>query len=406
MKTIKRTYPILSLVVVFIMMFLFYSCLGKEDKNFTELVKMDSLSYKYPRYVFTHIDSLKNDPAADYDKSYQKLIKIAVLNRLGEAFSSDSDVNKIVKIFSKTPRKYPQNYMRALMYQGIIRYQIGVSDNKAYEPIKQSLTLSDDVDESQSLSLRDQQVAYYYLGLIQYKNNNINQSHEYFKQALFIAENLNDSTILFKTYRDLFWNRMKALDFFTAESILLSLQNFPVTSDDQRRDIRNAESAYYNSEKKYRNALNIDYDLMQKDKANDDKQALLTDYFRISDNYKSMNKLDSALYYGELASKNIVDTAYYLNYYYYLNVANIAEKMGNYKKSSDAYAQVYALMNKAITQELNTQILEMEKKYDLSEEQNRAVRFQSRSMWFQFVSAILILGIIIIFLIFQKHKQT
>ncbi|VBB45268.1 hypothetical protein TRIP_D300155 [uncultured Paludibacter sp.] len=370
-----------------------------------KLIEMDSMTYKYPNYVFNHIDSVREKNANDYEKSYFELIKIIVSDKKGIKFTSDTTINRIVEVFSKNPRHFPQNYLRALMYQGIIRFQSGISDNKAYEPIKKALSLSEEADESEALNMRDTQIAYYYLGLIHNKNNNVTQSHEYFKQALFIAETLNDSAVLFKTYRDMYWNRMKALDFFTAKSILQELQVFPVYSEEQIRDIRNAEAAFYNSEKRYRNALKLDYQLLSSDKSKNDSHALVADYFRISDNYKYLNKLDSALYYGELAAKNIVDTAFYLNYYYYLNVAEIAAKMNNFKKSSEAYSQVYSLMNKAITQQLNTQILELEKKYDASESERKAIRLKSDNVWLQFSIMMLAFVFILITLIYRNKAR-
>ena len=382
----------------------FTSCDSTPKKTFTtRLAVMDSMAYKYPKYVYAHIDSLSKEKMSDYDKSYVELIKIIAADKLGYRFSSDTAINEIVKEFSRDQKYLPRNYMRALMYQGIIRYQSGISDNKAYEPIKEALRLSDEADESRSMNLRDAQIAYYYLGLIHNKNNNVAESHTYFKQALFIAEMVNDSTVLFKTYRDMYWNRMKALDFFTAKSILQTLQTFPIgNSEEKTRDVRNAEAAFYNSEKRYRNALKADFELLKEDKIKNDKEAVLADYFRISDNFKSLNKLDSALFYGELATKSIVDSTFYLNYYYYLNVAEIAAKIGNYPKSTEAYAKVYSLMNKAITQKLNTQILELEKKHDVSEEQRRAANLKSSNMWLQFSVIMLAFVFVIITLIYRN----
>lgn len=366
------------------------------------LVEMDSMSYKYPKYVYNNIDSLKNEKLSDYEKYYAELIKIIASDKMGQKLDADTLIDDIVTVLRTKRSVFPKNYMRALVYQGVIRFQAGVSDNKAYEPIKEALNLSGDAAKEDELNLRDSQIAYYYLGVIQNKNNNVSQAHTYFKQALFIAEVLNDSTSLFKTYREMYWNRMKALDFFTAKSILVTLQNSKLTTDDMLRDVKNAESVFYNSEKKYRNALKLDYELIRNDKRKNDKAALLADYFRISENYKYLNKLDSALYYGELATKNIVDTTFYLNYYYYLNVAEIAAKMKNYDKSTEAYSQVYSMMNKAITTQLNNQILELEKKYDVSEGQRNAMKLKSDNMWLQFAIMILAFIFAIVTLLYRN----
>ncbi|MGC3979464.1 MAG: hypothetical protein QM751_15320 [Paludibacteraceae bacterium] len=329
----SKKYFCISFTSLFLIIYAFVSCNDNQHKNYTsKLIQLDSAAYKYPRFVLSRIDSFNNDDLNDYDKHYKELIKIIAEDKMGCKFESDTTINKITDYFSRQSKHLPQNYMRSLMYQGVIRFQRGISDNKAYEPIKEALKLSDDADETQALNLRDRQIAFYYLGLIQNKNNNISQSHDYFKQALFIAEILNDSIVLFKTYRDMYWNRMKALDFFTAKSLLQTLQSFRSDSEEQLRDMKNAEATFYNGERRYRNALELDYELLKEDNQKNDKEALLADYYRISDNYKYLNRLDSALHYGELAAKSIIDTSFYLNYYYYLNVAEIAAQMGDFKR--------------------------------------------------------------------------
>ncbi|MGC3979465.1 MAG: hypothetical protein QM751_15325 [Paludibacteraceae bacterium] len=59
-------------------------------------------------------------------------------------------------------------------------------------------------------------------------------------------------------------------------------------------------------------------------------------------------------------------------------------------------------MNKAITQQLNTQIFELEKKYDLSEEQRKAIHLKSNNMWLQFVVTILVFVFVIITLFYRS----
>lgn len=403
MCKIQQKYRSWFVVVILLLPFVFNACQTfRSPIADNPLVEMDSMAYSYPRYVLSHIDSIKRENLSDYNKRYATFIKILAGSKVGETFADVALIDTIVEEFRPQKNKYPQNYMRSLVYQGVIRFKNGQSDNRAYDPIKEALRLSEDADKTEDLNLSDMQTAYYYLGLIQNKNNNVSQAHTYFKQALFIAEILSDSTVLFKTYRDMFWNRMKALDFFTAKTILITMQNFKILSDDMLRDVKNAESAFYNSEKKYRNALTLDYQLMAIDKIKNDKEALLADYFRISDNYKSQNKLDSALYYGELATENIIDSTFYLNYYYYLNVAEIAAKMNNYPKSTQAYSQVYTLMNRAITTQLNSQILELEKKYDLSEEQRTAIHLKSNNMWLQFIIIILAFVFVLITLAYRN----
>lgn len=350
---------------------------NKSVTSYGELEELDSIATKYPRYVFTRAENLLQEYSTPYKRAYTGLLVNISAYNFGHKINSDSLINLSVEEFSKQPNYLPQNYLRALIYQGIIRYHNGVSDGNAYLPIKQAIDMN---SEMNVLDLKTSQLGNYYLGLIHNQNNNITTSHEYFKSALMLSEKLQDSTTLFKTYRDFYWNRMKAMDFNAARSLLEMLQAFHLTSNEQIRDVKNAESAFYNSRKNYRNALKLDYELMAQDMKKNDSVALLADYYRISDSYRSLGQLDSALHYGEKAVNSIVDTTYYLNYHYYLNVAEIASLKQDLEKSARYYKEVYRLQHRAINQQLNTQILELERKYDVASAENRAIHLKNSNL--------------------------
>jgi len=373
-----------------------------EQQPAENLVELDSMAYRYPRYVYNVVNNLiTHSRLTGYDRAYAGLILSVASENIGRSVPSDSLITATVNVFSLRPEYNPGNYQRALIYQGITRFHNGIADNRAYLPIKEALILSETTPPDQ----KSLQIACYYLGVIHTKNNNVNQAHEYFKQAFVIAENLKDSVVLFKTCREMYWNRMKALDFLTARTLLETLQSFTNVSREQIRDIRNAEALYYNSLKRYRTALKIDYNLLRTDIQNKDSNALLADYYRISDNYKFMNQPDSALHYGELATKNIRDTTFYLNYYYYLNVAELASQLKKWDKSTSAYQQVYYLMNKTINNQLNTQIMELERKYDVASAENRAIKLKNNNIVLRLVLIILTMGLIITLLIFRNRSR-
>lgn len=390
----------LLLITITASMFVLLIGCGKPVASYGELEELDSLVSKYPRYVHNRTEKLLQNYSTPYKRAYTELLMNVAAYNFGKEIRSDSLINMAVSEFSKDPNYLPQNFLRALIYQGIIRYHNGTLSGDAYLPIKQAL----DIDaEKSTLNLQTKQLGNYYLGLIHNQNNNINTSHEYFKSALMLAEKLQDSTALFKTYRDFYWNRMKAMDFNTARTLLESLQSFRLNAKEQIRDLKNAESAYYNSRKNYRNALKLDYELMVQDLKKNDSVALLADYYRISDSYKFLGQLDSALYYGEKAVKGIVDTAFYLNYHYYLNVAEIASLKNDLAKSTRYYKEVYRLQNRAINQQLNTQILELERKYDVASAENRAIRLKNSNLWLQLMLIVVILMMAIGYMLY-RHR--
>ncbi len=366
------------------------------------LQQLDSMVYKYPRYVNNRVVLLSRQNTSTYNQAYLGLLKVISEDNFGMKFSSDSLINRVTNEFAANPELLPRNYLRSLIYQGIVRYNMGITDSRAYQPVKNAL---DRENELHVLDTRTLQLANYYLATIHNRNNNITISHEYFRKALVLAEALNDSTVLFKTYREMYWNRMKALDFATASILLQSLQAFRLDSEQQIRDVKNAESLFYNSQKRYRNALELDFQLLKKDLKNNDSAALLADYYRISDNFRYLERFDSALYYGEMAVKHIIDTTFYLNYHYYLNVAEIARKKGDWQKSTEAYAQVYRLQNRTINEQLNTQILELERKYDVVAAENRAISLKNSNIWLIALLGFTTLSLVILYLIFRYRSR-
>ena len=377
------------------------ACNQPRNQGLTRQVEeLDSMVYNYPKFVFNSLEQLKSNGVSRYNRAYIDLVQTIAVYNIGREIQSDSMITRAVGEFARHPENHPENYRRSLIYQGIIRFRNGITDSRAYLPLKDALKM----DETENkLDLRTRFFANYYLGIIHNKNNNVNQAHDYFRQALLLAETLNDRDMLFITYRDMYLNRMKALDFLTAKTLLETLQSYPCDSEEKIRDVKNAEAMFYNSQKRYRNALKLDYELLAADKKKNDRVALLADYYRISDNYKYMNKPDSALFYGNLAAENIVDTTFYLNYYYYLNVAEIAAGMNNWQKSTVAYQQVYRLMNRAINNQLNTQILELERKYDVASAENRAMNLKTNNMWLQFILVVLAL-VLIIWGLISNHR--
>lgn len=394
---------IIGVFGILLLLLQLFAC-NNSNKNvpYKSLADLDSMVYKYPRYVHNQANQLRTENITAYKQAYIYLLINISAHNFGETLSSDSSINYAVNEFARDPEFLPQNYIRALIYQGIVRNHNGAIDGRAYLPIKQALDLD---AEKQVLDIRTKQIANFYLGQIHNQNNNTVTSHDYFKVALKLAEQLNDSSVLFKTYRDFYWNRMKAMDFITARTLLEDLQAFSTLNDTQIRDVKNAEAAFYNSKKNYRNALKIDYELMAQDKLKNDAAALLADYYRISDSYKALGQLDSALHYGELAIESIVDTTYYLNFHYYLNVAEIAAMKSDWKKSSQAYKEVYRLQNRAIYQQLNTQILELERKYDVAAAENRAIKLKNSNLFLKLSVSIVILVLILGFLLFRNRMK-
>ena len=131
-------------------------------------------------------------------------------------------------------------------------------------------------------------------------------------------------------------------------------------------------------------------------------------FFKISNNYKALNKLDSALLYAEKAEECKPDSDYYLNNLYYKNIGEISEQLKLWQISANAYKTAYTLQDKATSKALDKQIMSLEKKYDLKEAENKALQRTNRLIFTGFVSLTLLILLVTSLVIFRqrgKHAQ-
>ena len=119
-----------------------------------------------------------------------------------------------------------------------------------------------------------------------------------------------------------------------------------------------------------------------------------------------MEQLDSAIYYGEMAIEMIEDSTYRQNYLYYQNIAHIAEKRGDYALSNQYLRKSIELHNLSLSERLDVQIAEMEKRYDLAEAENEVLRTRdqiSKIIIFSLI-AIILLAIVAVYSILTRRN--
>jgi hypothetical protein len=113
------------------------------------------------------------------------------------------------------------------------------------------------------------------------------------------------------------------------------------------------------------------------------------------------------LLYANKAILNLNDTSLYGDFVVYENLGEITEKSHLWQKSALAYKKAYELKNKAVSKELDKNILELEKKYDLTQAENTALHFRTRAVLLGFLSILLIVLLISFTIIIrQKSRQT
>jgi len=381
---------IISTFFYFLLLLFATSCnKGGDEEMLARLNGWDSMIDLYPQRVSDSLKSLDRDELSRGGKAYFDLLKVISDDKTYVNFTSDSLINAVSDYYrSADPQN--NNFIRALAYQGIVRTRMGVKDSTVYEPLREADKLHDiQLDPDPSLGY----MIHYFLGNIHYKNRNFTLANDYFKNALQFANNENDSIHVFDTFLALYWNEMGQMNFDQSKLYLDTLSAYYNLLPGKDYFVLNAQSIYFDVIGQPDKALMREKQKLLLYNLQEEKIDLSRVYFNISDRYVGLEQLDSALYYGEMAIEMIEDSTYRQNYLYYQNVAQIAEKRGDHALSNQYLKKSIELHNLSLSERLDVQIAEMEKKYDLAEAENEVLRTREQ------ISKIIIISLIAIILL-------
>ena len=397
MKKIDPLYILLVLVLMF------SGCHRERNKaDSKRLNNLDSLLNIQAQPIADSLKAINPKQLSSFNRACYQLLDVIAKDKACYTFTSDSLINSTVKTLSHYKREFPRNYARALMYQGLVRYRMGKTDSTAFIPIKEAISFFN-TDDKQSMS--NKCLCYYYLGEIHYACGSLNISSGYYLQSLEIAKKLDNNTNIFYGNRALFWNNIRQKRYAKAKEYLDVLNNKNTFNDSVLiKFVMNDNAVYYFETKDYLKAKQIDMELFKWHQRTKDAD-LLTASFRLSDDYLQLNKLDSALNYALYTVSLIKDTTSTTVNLYYLQVAKIAEKLGNSKISMNAYKQAYSLYDKNVIKKTDNQILELEKKYNLTEATNKALKFSNRANMYSAASIFLILLLLSVIIIWNQQKD-
>jgi len=375
------------------------SCNNGNDKVVLQRLKTwDAVIDTLPHLISDSLKTLDVNQLSRTNRAYYHLLKVISDDKTYVNFTSDSLINTVSDYY-RTHDPKNRNYIRALAYQGIVRTRMGVKDSTVFEPLKEAERLF------QALIPPDPTLGYlinYFLGNIHYNNRNYPTANDYFLQTLDYARQENDSIHLFDTFLALYWNEMQQKDFRKGKMYLDSLSAYYNKLPGKDYFILNAQSIYYDIMDEPEKAL-------EKEKAKlllYDKQEEAIDLsrvnFNISNIYVGLNQLDSAMLYAQMAIDLIKDSTYRQNHLYYQNVADIADKQGNYSLSNAYLRRAFELLNQSIKDRLDTQIAELEKKYDLTAAENEILRTRQQNL--RIIIGALILMIVFIMILMYARR--
>ena len=378
--------------IFFLVMLLLFatSCnKGGDEEMLTRLNLWDAMLDHDAQRVADSLKTIDREELSRAGRAYYDLLKVISDDKTYVNFTSDSLINAVSEYYRKTEPENT-NFIRALAYQGIVRTRLGVKDSTVYEPLREAgMLLSDRPGADPSLGY----MIHYFLGNIHYNNWNFTSANDYFQNALSFARVESDSIHVFDAFLALYWNEMGQKNFDKSKQYLDTLSSFYNKLPGKDYFVLNAQSIFYDITGQPEKALEIEkkqLELVDNQKEVIDLSKL---YFVISDRYVGLEQLDSALYYGEMAIEMIEDSTYRQNYLYYQNVAQIAEKRGDHALSNRYLKKSIELHNLSLSERLDVQIAEMEKKYDLTEAENEVLRTREQ------ISKIIIISLIAIILL-------
>jgi len=393
-----RTICFLLLIVLT----LFPGCDSKQDRlDSIRLQRLDSQMQGNPQKVMDSLTKIGAEALSRTNHGHYLLLDVVAKDKTNFIFRSDSLIVLASKILSKSKNDRPLLYARSLLYCGIVRHRMGINDSTAYEPIKHGIDFLKEKKIKNPLFFH---LCYYYLGLIHTENNSMEYGAHYLKKAIETAKRLKNKRFLFNAYRDIAWTYMQMKKYDSVETCIDSLGRLAGISTSAKADRNYLLSVYYERTNNPRSALAVNQKLREGEIARN--QNLSSIHYKISKDYLKLQALDSALLYAEKARREIADTSFYQNYSFYANIGEISAKMDKWQQSALAYQKAYELRDKAVSKELDTRIMELEKKYDLAEAQNKALEYRNRIVLISLASlaAVILLVSAVIILVQRQHR--
>ena len=349
-------------------------------------------------------DSLKTispEELSRENRAYYNLLKVISDDKTYVNFKNDSLINTVVRYYN-THSENTTNYIRALIYQGVVRTRLGISDSTIYEPLKNAdKLLRQQAKPEAALGY----MINFFLGNVHYNQGNYNLAKKYFQHTLNFAQKENDMLHIFDTYLALYWNEMIQSKIDMGEQYLDTLSSFYKKLPAKRYFILNAQSVYYDARGDYKKALEKEKALLDLASSQKEKVDIAKLYFLISDRFKSLNQLDRAIVYSELEIEHINDSINKFNHIFFNNIASIAEKQNDFKKANEYRKKSFKTYQSSEERRLDTHIIELEKKYDLSEAENTALKSRQNLLIITIISLTLIIILTVLLMINWRNKR-
>ena len=337
-----------------------------------------------------------------FNKAYYGLLKTIADDKTFIPFSSDSLINETEKQLHRR-HKGSELHIRSLIYQGIVRYRMGVTDSTAFVPLKEAERLYTNL---QPPNPQIGYLMYYYLGSTLEHNDNDEEADSYYRKALQSAENERSEKHVFDAYMALYWNEIINDNLTAGKNYLDSLEKFTDISVDATYFRLNAKGVFFELEGNYEAALNTIKEcltLLPDVKTSVRESGL---YYSLSKIYRNIQAADSAMHYGLQAIEHTKDTLYQHNYLLFENVADIAETRGDFETANHYRKEAAKNYKRAAEQTNKTQVLELEKKYNHAAAENKALKARVVTRTMYAVTLILLAALAMVITLWRRYRKT
>lgn len=378
------------------------SCGRKRDEGmYSRLLQWDALLQEQPGAIRDSLAALRPGEFSQANRAYYGLLKTIAGDKTYVDFTSDSLINSVESYY----RKYAygsDHHARTLIYQGIVRLRMGVTDSTVYQPLKEALCILHGQKDPNLVLLY---FANYFMGDIHEKNGNRDIARQYFQKALTCAKQRDDRPHVFDAYLSLFWNSLAVTDDLSgSKSYLDSLQLYVDNNIEKEYFLLNAESVYACLTQNYEEAIEKEkkkLDIYPSVPVKGDEFRI---YYALSNIFSRLNKPDSASYYAREAIAHIEDSTYRLNYLLYDHAADIAAGMNDFQLADDYRRQALSAYDQSVEKRLDTRIRELENRYDLAESENKALKAENLNRLMLAIGGLVLLLAVIPTIYFAKQR--
>ncbi len=392
----------LSCFVILFSLILLASCKRHSNYAATLFDQVETLVEQYPDSALALLDSIPN-PYELNDEQFARylLCSLQAKTKAGKDISSDMLIFRVRDYYQK--KNQQKKRVMAEFYCGRVLQSQGKQE-EAVQAFLETRELADKIKDVYWSGMAD-----FYIGYLNYKQYLCKEARPYFKSAcqkMSTIKGKYKNEIIACSYisKSFLLDKPQALDsalFYERKSLEIAKQYNNLT---EQIEVNQSIGVILLEEGDTRLSKEITLYALALSKQANDSNRLPEIYGNLADVYQKENKIDSAMYYAELALMSTDDNDYKSTLYGTLS--DIEASRGNYQKALE-YLNVYAdYADSLYNQKQSQNVLEIQKKYNFELIQNANRKLANERLWL-FIAFILLAvsSFLVYFINRAKNKE-